>query len=209
MGGARVALAAPTMGALASSGAAGLAAAGGMVAAAGAAGYGVGTVINKTLIEGTALGDAIGRGVAKTLAFFGNQEARDAVRAEEASRQALLPKAPAPILPKAPVPILSKAPMSILPKAPIPPLLNQSAPLRVEEVNRPPSPKLPTSAPAPVVKSPPTPVTIHQQFTFHIQGGEDGIQKKIEQAIKLSQTEFKRMMERYLHDKQRTAYGAG
>lgn len=53
------------------------------VGAAGAAGYGVGTLINKTLIEGTEtgrkIGDSIGEAVARTLAFFGNDEAQRAV----------------------------------------------------------------------------------------------------------------------------------
>lgn len=53
------------------------------VGAAGAAGYGVGTLINKTLIEGTEtgrkIGDWIGEAVARTLAFFGNDEAQRAV----------------------------------------------------------------------------------------------------------------------------------
>lgn len=187
MGGARAALAAPTLGALASGGAAGLAAAGGMVAGAGAAGYGVGTLINKKLIEGTALGDSIGRGIAKTLAVFGHQGARDALRAEEASRQAMRPKTAAPVPPASP-------------------LFGKPVPLRVEDAARPPLPKLPPPAPATTPKSAPQPVTIHQQFTFHIQGGEEGIQKKIEQAVKMSQAEFKRMMERYLHDQQRTSY---
>ncbi|WP_421864325.1 phage tail tape measure protein [Marinobacter adhaerens] len=57
------------------------------VGAAGAAGYGVGTLINKTLIEGTEtgrkIGNSIGEAVAKTLAFFGNDEAQRAVRANE------------------------------------------------------------------------------------------------------------------------------
>ncbi|RCW62637.1 hypothetical protein DET61_12339 [Marinobacter nauticus] len=53
------------------------------VGAAGAAGYGVGTLINKTMIEGTEtgrkIGDSIGEAVARTLAFFGNDEAQRAV----------------------------------------------------------------------------------------------------------------------------------
>ena len=53
------------------------------VGAAGAAGYGVGTLINKTLIDGTEtgrkIGDSIGEAVARTLAFFGNDEAQRAV----------------------------------------------------------------------------------------------------------------------------------
>lgn len=201
MGGARAALAAPTLGALASGGTAGLAAAGGMVAGAGAAGYGVGTLINKTLIEGTPLGDSIGRGIAKTLAVFGHQGAQDALRAEEASRQAMRPKTPA-LTP--PAPILPKMAAPVPPAAP---LFGKPVPLRMEDAARPPLPKLPPPAPAPATKNAAQPVTIHQQFTFHIQGGEEGIQKKIEQAVKMSQVEFKRMMERYLHDKQRTGYG--
>lgn len=62
---------------------AGVAGRAGLVGLAGAAGYGVGSVINKG-IEGTAVHNGIGRVVAKTLAFFGNQEAADAVRAEGA-----------------------------------------------------------------------------------------------------------------------------
>jgi hypothetical protein len=200
MGGARAALAAPTLGALASGGAAGLAAAGGMVAGAGAAGYGVGTLINKKLIEGTTLGDAIGRGVAKTLAVFGHQGARDALRAEEASGQALRPKAPA-LVPPAPI-----LPKTAAPVPPAAPLFGKPVPLRVEDAARPPLPTLPPQASPQATKSTPQPVTIHQQFTFHIQGGDEGIQKKIEKAVKVSQAEFKRLMERYLHDKQRTSY---
>lgn len=53
------------------------------VGAAGAAGYGVGTLINNTLIDGTEtgrkIGDSIGEAVARTLAFFGNDEAQRAV----------------------------------------------------------------------------------------------------------------------------------
>lgn len=62
---------------------AGAASRAGLVGLAGAAGYGVGSVINKG-IEGTAVHNGIGRAVAKTLAFFGNQEAAEAVRAEGA-----------------------------------------------------------------------------------------------------------------------------
>lgn len=55
------------------------AAAGGGVLAAGAAGYGVGTLINDNLVTGTAVGDAIGEGIARLMAFFGSEEARRAV----------------------------------------------------------------------------------------------------------------------------------
>lgn len=57
--------------------------AGAAVLAAGAAGYGVGTLINKTLIEGTELGDKIGEGVARVLALFGNDSAQQAIAANE------------------------------------------------------------------------------------------------------------------------------
>ncbi len=56
------------------------------LAAAGAVGYGVGTVINKTLIEGTKASDVIGRSVAQVLAVFGNQDAKDALAAERAAQ---------------------------------------------------------------------------------------------------------------------------
>lgn len=55
------------------------AAAGGGVLAAGAAGYGVGTLINDNLVTGTAVGEAIGEGIARLMAFFGSEEARQAV----------------------------------------------------------------------------------------------------------------------------------
>lgn len=45
---------------------------------AGSLGYGIGTIISK-LTEGTKVGDAIGSGVAHTLAFFGNDEAQASV----------------------------------------------------------------------------------------------------------------------------------
>lgn len=65
---------------------AGVAGRAGMVGLAGAAGYGVGSLVNKGL-EGTAVHDGIGRAMAKTLAFFGNQEAASALRAEGALEQ--------------------------------------------------------------------------------------------------------------------------
>lgn len=51
----------------------------GAVGAAGAVGYEVGGLINDHFVEGTAAGDWIGEKTAKTLAFFGNKEAKDAV----------------------------------------------------------------------------------------------------------------------------------
>ncbi|MEW5942533.1 MAG: phage tail tape measure protein, partial [Pseudomonadota bacterium] len=71
-----------------SMGAAGLATAGAGVMAAGAGGYAVGTGINKAFIEGTAVGDKIGEGVARVLAFFGNEEARRAVEINDKLRDA-------------------------------------------------------------------------------------------------------------------------
>ncbi|TVO57522.1 phage tail tape measure protein [Denitromonas halophila] len=67
---------------MASLGATGIGTIAGGVGIAGAAGYGAGTLINKTMIEGTEFGDSIGRGVAKALAFFGNEDAKRAVEAE-------------------------------------------------------------------------------------------------------------------------------
>lgn len=76
-------------------GAAGMATAGAGVLAAGAGGYGVGTGIN-ALAEYAAKGtrmegfgtDVIGGAIAKTLAFFGNEEARRAVEITEKLKQA-------------------------------------------------------------------------------------------------------------------------
>lgn len=59
-----------------------LASAGAYTLGAGALGYGAGTVLNKTLIDGTELGESIGRNVARVLAFFGNDSARAALDAE-------------------------------------------------------------------------------------------------------------------------------
>lgn len=52
------------------------------VAAAGAAGYGAGSLIYKG-IEGTSVGNAIGAGMARTAAFFGDEEAKKAVEDTE------------------------------------------------------------------------------------------------------------------------------
>lgn len=62
----------------------------GLVGLAGAGGYGLGTLINKTLIEGTGFSDSIGRAIAKTLAFFGNDTAREAVNREKANNKLLI-----------------------------------------------------------------------------------------------------------------------
>ena len=54
----------------------------GQVAAAGAAGYTAGTIISKNFVEGTSFGDKLGESIAKTLAFFGNDNAKAAVEAQ-------------------------------------------------------------------------------------------------------------------------------
>lgn len=56
----------------------------GAVAVAGIAGYGAGTLISKNFVEGTAAGDKIGEVIAKTLAVFGNEDAKAAVEAQRA-----------------------------------------------------------------------------------------------------------------------------
>ncbi|KGE77646.1 phage tail tape measure protein [Halomonas salina] len=53
------------------------------VAGAFGAGYGIGTLIDRYLLEGTAAGDKIGEIVARTLAALGNDEARRAVAINE------------------------------------------------------------------------------------------------------------------------------
>lgn len=58
------------------------------VGAAGAAGYGVGTLAYKYGLEGNSGGDAIGSAIAKTLAFFGNEEARRFVAINEKLKSA-------------------------------------------------------------------------------------------------------------------------
>lgn len=69
-------------------GAGALGTAGLMTTAAGAVGYGAGTLLNKYAIEGTAVGDKIGDAIAKTVAFFGIEEARRAVEMTEKLKSA-------------------------------------------------------------------------------------------------------------------------
>ncbi|MEW6648147.1 MAG: phage tail tape measure protein [Pseudomonadota bacterium] len=64
-------------------GAGAMATSAGLVAAAGAAGYGVGTLINKQFVEGTAFGDALGEGIARVLAALGNDSAQAAIEAQQ------------------------------------------------------------------------------------------------------------------------------
>lgn len=78
--------------------ASGAAVAAGASALAAAVGYGAGTLLYKGALEGNAGGDAIGAGVARLLAFFGNDEAKASVAlmekydaqmaSEQAARQA-------------------------------------------------------------------------------------------------------------------------
>jgi hypothetical protein len=56
----------------------------GAVLAAGAGGYIAGSVINEKFVEGTEFGDKLGETIAKTLAFFGNDEAKAALEAQSA-----------------------------------------------------------------------------------------------------------------------------
>lgn len=56
----------------------------GAVLASGAGGYMAGSIINEKFVEGTAFGDKLGETIAKTLAFFGNDEAKAAVEAQAA-----------------------------------------------------------------------------------------------------------------------------
>lgn len=72
---------------LAAMGAGALGTAGMYVGGAGAVGYGTGTLLNKTLIDGTELGESIGRNVARVLAFFGNDSARAALDAERRAQE--------------------------------------------------------------------------------------------------------------------------
>jgi TP901 family phage tail tape measure protein len=65
-----------------------LSTAGAATVASGAAGYGAGTLLYKRKLEGNAGGDAIGSAIAKTLAFFGNEEARRAVEMTEKLKSA-------------------------------------------------------------------------------------------------------------------------
>ncbi|ARU30902.1 tail tape measure protein [Sulfuriferula sp. AH1] len=62
-------------------GASGLATIAGGVGVAGAAGYGVGSLVNKG-IEGTAFADSLGRSIARALAFMGSAEARQSLKVE-------------------------------------------------------------------------------------------------------------------------------
>lgn len=73
---------------------AGAMSAGGQVALAGAGGYAAGTLINDTLVDGTSGGDAIGSGIARVMAFLGSDEAKAAIKREQANN---VDKALAPV----------------------------------------------------------------------------------------------------------------
>lgn len=70
--------------AIPSFGAGAMALSAGAVTAAGAAGYGIGTLINDYLIDGTALGDSIGKAVAYAISPF-SEDARNAIAANKAA----------------------------------------------------------------------------------------------------------------------------
>ncbi len=72
-------LGAGSMGAIGSMGAGAMATSGALVVGAGAAGYGIGTLINRAFIQNTALGDKIGETLNRVMAFFGNEESRRAI----------------------------------------------------------------------------------------------------------------------------------
>lgn len=61
----------------------------GLVGAAGAGGYALGSVIYDKLLSDTKASDVIGGGIAKTLALFGNEEARNAVSINEGRQKAV------------------------------------------------------------------------------------------------------------------------
>lgn len=53
---------------------------GGLVGGAGLAGYGLGSMLYNNFIDGTKFGESIGKGIANVLAFFGNDEAKQATQ---------------------------------------------------------------------------------------------------------------------------------
>ncbi|WP_241085815.1 hypothetical protein [Candidatus Vondammii sp. HM_W22] len=55
---------------------------------AGASGYGLGTVLNKMLLEGTEASDQIGKALAHVAAFFGSEEAKNSIAMRERYEQA-------------------------------------------------------------------------------------------------------------------------
>ncbi len=57
--------------------------AGAAVTAAGAAGYGMGSLIHNYAVKGTSFEDTIGRAIAKALAAFGNKEAKLAIKIDD------------------------------------------------------------------------------------------------------------------------------
>ncbi|MDP1681090.1 MAG: phage tail tape measure protein [Burkholderiales bacterium] len=81
-------LAGATPSGLAMMGSGALATGGLALAGAGAAGYGIGSLAYSKGLAGTTVGDKIGETIAKTLAFFGNEEARRAVEITEKFKQA-------------------------------------------------------------------------------------------------------------------------
>lgn len=79
------------------------------VAVGGAVGTGIGTIVRKSLLEGTETDNNIGRGVARVAAFFGNSNAKEALAAEARVKAAGGPLPTLPPLPKIPLPPLTAA----------------------------------------------------------------------------------------------------
>lgn len=71
------------VGALARMGLAGAGTVAGGVGAAALGGWGVGSVINKQFVEGTAFGDALGRSIARAMAALGSKNAQQALANEQ------------------------------------------------------------------------------------------------------------------------------
>lgn len=184
-GGFNAARTAGSLGAIAGGGGATLAGAASGVLAAGMAGYGVGTLINKKFVEGTSLGDAIGRNIAKTLALFGNKEAQAAVSMEKAAGAAALGRSAA----KPPTVSGNQAAQS-----------DQAAALRS---------KLDTLASAVKTAATHQPNITHApHITVNVAAGGDAAAAKqaVEHGVRLSAAEFKRHMDDYHRDRNRRSY---
>jgi hypothetical protein len=142
---------------------------GGGTLLAGAAGYGVGTLAYKGLLDGNAGGNLLGRGLASGLSFFGSKDAEAALRSEAALGPDNMPApstasrtgrvtGPLPMLTsemaKAPPSLVTLSPGKMPPPAPLLPIGAGKEP--------PPAPLLPIAAGKvpPVDKAPPSLVTL-------------------------------------------------
>lgn len=79
---------APDLATIAALGPGAIMTAGAAVAGAGAAGYALGTLVNRMFLEGTDFSDGLGRGIAKIGSAFGSTGARDALASEAAGAEA-------------------------------------------------------------------------------------------------------------------------